>query len=141
MEVDTSDTDADAAAMDREWLRRLGAVLRAELAERKVSQRTFAAECGMNDGHLSRIVGGLVPGVPVTTFLDFERRLGLAAGTLFVRAGLVSLPTTARETIASDGSLDVEDRNTVLRVYDALSSAQADGSTARARTARRTDRS
>lgn len=124
------------------WLRRIGGVLRAELDSRGMSQRAFAGECGVNDGHLSRVIAGQVPGVPLVMFLDFERHLELPAGTLFVRAGLVTLPSTARATIEADNLLPPEDRNTVLRVYDALSAAaHAAGSTASARTARSTERS
>ncbi len=94
----------------------------------------------IDDSTLSRTLRGQHP-LTVDLVLAIEASLGMERGELLIQAGLVALPSSAAQAIRSDPNLSSADRATVLRVYDALLSSQADGSTAKARTARRTDRS
>ena len=110
---------SDAGDVVGEHLVALGeAIARAE-HEAGLSGRALAEKVPMDDGHLSRIKKGQIPGLAISVVLRIERALGLKTGELFASAGIVPTAGTTRDVIQSAAELRPSDREPVLDAYDA----------------------
>lgn len=95
----------------------LGAALSAVREACEVSQGDLGRRIGKKQTYISEWESGRKT-LPLRLIPDIEDALGLAKGTILARAGLVDQLVSTRDVIASDPSLDPEDRRLLLGLYD-----------------------
>lgn len=103
----------------------LGAYLREQRHQAKLSLRQLAAEAGVSNPYLSQIERGIrKPSAEVLQQL--ARGLRISAEALYERAGLLEPDATrsgVREAVLADPDLDDRQRRVLLEVYETFKAA------------------
>lgn len=106
----------------------LGEAVRDEVVKAGINPAELSRRLGVSESTVSRLIGGEVQDVTVDRIVQIERALGVPAGRVFRRAGLVTPEDgeTVRDKLLADPSLTAEELLFVLRVYDAAVEASAE---------------